>query len=433
VGAGIFQASLWRFLAAAVGASIVWTFLLLSATIKIGETVLPLLGRFKWPVAVLAIVALILIQRRDSQRLAQEEEAREAQGTPIVSAFEFWPPTLFYIPVGVYYAWLALRFRSFTLPTAANPFIYSGGMIRESKSQILNLVPETHRRWLARHVLFHRPAAGASPDAMLIEAKAAMEDADLAFPIVAKPDAGQRGAGVQRLANETDLRRYLLEFPPASDLMLQKLADYPHEAGVLYYRYPGEAEGRILSITLKEFPDVIGDGRRTVRELIQSNPRAKLLQHIYFPRHASHLDEVLPAGDRFSLVFAGNHAQGAVFKDGTHRATPELLARLHEIASAIPEYYFGRFDMRFADLERFLQGEDFTIVEINGAGAEATHIWDASMSLTRAYRTLFEQFRILFEIGARNRRRGFRSLGPIRLLRDCYWYRRSARAYPLSH
>ena len=37
--------------------------------------------------------------------------------------------------------------------------------------------------------------------------------------------------------------------------------------------------------------------------------------------------------------------------------------------------------------------------------AEATHIWDASATLPDAYVTLFEQFRILFEIGAANRRR----------------------------
>ena len=41
---------------------------------------------------------------------------------------------------------------------------------------------------------------------------------------------------------------------------------------------------------------------------------------------------MLPHGERFRLVFAGNHAQGTIFKDGTHLATPQLLARLHEIA-----------------------------------------------------------------------------------------------------
>ena len=70
---------------------------------------------------------------------------------------------------------------------------------------------------------------------------------------------------------------------------------------------------------------------------------------------------------------------------------------------------------------------------VHGAGAEATHIWDASVRLTDAYATLFEQFRILFEIGAENRRRGHRPLGLLRFLREALAYRRVARMYPQTH
>jgi hypothetical protein len=411
----------------------VWTFVLLTATTKIGESVLPLFGRFKLLAAILCVLVIILIQRCASRRFVHGQTVRESDAPPVVSAFEFWPPALFYIPVGLYYAWLAIRFRSFTLPTLANPSIYSGGLIRESKSQILDLVPPPHRSVVARYGVYRVPPDNRPMNEILDDALAVVNDKGLSFPIVAKPDIGQRGAGVQRIRNREDLVNYLRAFPAGCDIVLQELIDYPHEAGVLFYRYPGEAEGRIFSITLKEFPTVTGDGHRTLRELICAEPRAHRLQHIYFPRHAAELDIVLPEGESFRLVFAGNHAQGAVFRNGTHLATAALLARLQGIASAIPEFYFGRFDVRFADLDRFLCGEGFMIVEINGAGAEATHIWDATQTLSQVYGTLFEQFRVLFEIGFRNRRRGFRTLGPIRVLRDCYLYWRSARAYPLSH
>ncbi len=132
-------------------------------------------------------------------------------------------------------------------------------------------------------------------------------------------------------------------------------------------------------------------------------------------------------------MFAGNHAQGTIFKDGTHLATPQLLARLHEIASSMPDFYFGRFDIRYSDLDAFLNGEDIHIVEINGAGAESTHIWDARMTLSGAYGALFRQWRVLFEIGAANRKRGAKPLNPFRLLGDCLWYRDSSRGYPMAH
>jgi hypothetical protein len=47
-----------------------------------------------------------------------------------------------------------------------------------------------------------------------------------------------------------------------------------------------------------------------------------------------------------------------------------------EIARDLPEFYFGRFDVRFPDIESLRRGEDVTVVEINGAGSEGTHIWD---------------------------------------------------------
>ena len=51
--------------------------------------------------------------------------------------WEFWPDWMFYPPVGIYCAWLALKYRGLTVPTAANPGIFSGGMVGESKMATL--------------------------------------------------------------------------------------------------------------------------------------------------------------------------------------------------------------------------------------------------------------------------------------------------------
>jgi hypothetical protein len=90
------------------------------------------------------------------------------------------------------------------------------------------------------------------------------------------------------------------------------------------------------------------------------------------------------------------------------------------------------FDVKFKSLESFLRGEDFEVVEINGASAEATHIWDAKMKLTDAYRTLFRQFEILFEIGDANRRRGFKPIGGLTILKDAARYYLTSKHYPSS-
>src|SRR5207247_1058631 len=52
--------------------------------------------------------------------------------------WEFWPAWLFYVPVALYYFWLAVRFRSLSLPTASNPGMATGGIVGESKFEILD-------------------------------------------------------------------------------------------------------------------------------------------------------------------------------------------------------------------------------------------------------------------------------------------------------
>src|SRR3546814_7105802 len=76
----------------------------------------------------------------------------------------------------------------------------------------------------------------------------------------------------------------------------------------------------------------------------------------------------------------------------------------------MPEFYFGRFDVRFRSVEALGRGEDFQILEVNGASAEAIHIWDPEQTVRETYRVLFEQFRLLYEIGAGHRDSGHRPI-----------------------
>ncbi len=493
-GAGMLRAPFWRFAVTAIVASVVWTLILLTATIALGRQILPILGRWRWPVAAVALLLLVVFQRRaGSRRPATRNES------PVVSSFEFWPPWLFYIPVALKWLQLAIRHRGLLLPTSANPSIDGGGFIGESKSEILDLVPARQRSWVARWIT---AVGGQDPGVV----QKAIREAGFDFPVVAKPDIGQRGAGVQPIFRWDDLRAYTESFPADVTFVVQEFAggaaiagrlarpsdqfslrdrkdgtqrgylsneatsrtrqyvagdelrkgpcgvpylrsqqitgekvglnDHPsgfgdvQEAGVMWWRKPGEDQGLVTSMTLKVFPALTGDGRRTLGELIEADRRAGHLAGVYKKRHCSELDRVLDSGEVFPLVFAGNHCQGAVFRDGTALVTPELEARIEGIARSIPEFWFGRFDIRFDDLGRFLSGEDFKIIEINGASAEATHIWDASITLREAYRVLFEQFDVLFSIGAANRQRGFNPLSLGRFCRDLWAYRKLEKRYP---
>lgn len=330
----------------------------------------------------------------------------DERGDPL-SFFEFWPMWAFYPPVALYAGWLMLRHRGVLLPTVANPSFPGGGFFGESKAEILSLALQHVGEWVAPFVRIDRPALPSSPAAEREAAMAAMKAAGLALPVVAKPDLGCRGAGVKLVRSPADLLAYIQGFPVGASFLLQRLVPFEGEAGIFYCRRPGQGHGRIVSITLKYFPHVVGDGRSTLRELIQADPRAGRLSHLYLRRHTARLGEVPAEGVPIRLAFAGSHSRGAIFRNGTHLVTPQMEARFDAIAKALPEFHFGRFDVRFEEFAQVQAGQGFTIVEVNGAGAESTHIWDRSTGLIEAWRALMRQYRWLFEIGHANRRRGF--------------------------
>ncbi|MCW5635632.1 MAG: hypothetical protein KIT17_20005 [Rubrivivax sp.] len=331
----------------------------------------------------------------------------DESGAPL-SFFEFWPMWAFYPPIMLYAAWLMLRHRGVLLPTAANPHFPGGGFYGESKAEILALARAHLGDWVAPFIAVDRRGDAASQSTAALQALA---DAQITLPVVAKPDLGCRGAGVKLVRSAADLLAYLARFPQGARLILQRLVPHEGEAGIFYCRRPGEARGRIVSVTLKYFPHVHGDGRHTLRELIERDPRAGRLAHLYLPRHEERLHTVPAPGEPVRLAFAGSHSRGAIFRNGTHLVTPAMEARFEALARRLPEFHFGRFDIRFAEFAELQKGEGFTIVEINGAGAESTHIWDRRTTIWQAWRDLMRQYRWLFEIGAANRARGFAPTG----------------------
>jgi len=335
----------------------------------------------------------------------------------------------FYLPVALYWLLLALRHRSLTLPTAANPGLEAGGLWGESKCQGLAQLGPEARRWHAPAVWIRLPRARPAAARDTGRALAAMRRAGLGFPLLAKPDRGYQSMGIAYLAGREDLQAYLAAAPRGESVLLQAYVPHEAEAGVFYVRRPGEARGEIFSLAFVYFPFVVGDGRSTVAELLAAEPLYRRKRHLFFADAPERLAEVPRAGRTVRLSICSSSRLGPTYRDARHLVTEALRERFDAIARDIPEFYFGRFDVRFGNLDRFLAGEDFTILEVNGAGAEALHIWDPGSSLLRAYATLFRQHRLAFEIGARNRRRGFRPMPLAALARLRRQQERLRKAY----
>ena len=427
LAAGFLRLPFGRFLLVTGTAVAAWTVGIFLLARAVGADLLHWLQRWNsgWGLPLL-IVALAIVIRLVVQVCQPKARRRLLTGFLRWTHWEFWPAWLFYAPVGIYYLWLTVRYRGFTVPTAANPGIFSGGFVGESKIATLRDLHATSPEFTAEaHLLDCAPTAERVTTLEQLRIKNHID-----YPFILKPDVGQRGVGVKLIRTPEQAEDYLRVNP--APIVIQRYAPGPLEAGVFYYRLPQEDRGRIFSITEKVFPTVTGDGQHTIEELIREDPRARFVAETYLKRLGQRGSEVLPAGASAKLVEAGNHAQGCEFRDGAHLWSEELERRIDRISRRLNGFYIGRYDVRFTSIEDLRAGRQFQIIELNGAASEATSIYDARNSLLAAYRTLFRQWKLVFAIGAENRRRGCRPIGAARLWRA--WRKTAAliATYPLA-
>ena len=423
---GLLGVGFWRFSLYALIAVAIWAPLLGGTAMVLGRGILPWLERYeRWGLPLLVGSALLLwlavklvlpVFTWRGRRMIVSRWQRLTQ-------WEFWPPWLFYPPVVVYVLWLALRHRSLSLLTAVNPGLPAGGFVGESKAQIMDSIDGREGDVAATCLL----AAERPAEERLAQLEAFMEERGLAWPVVLKPDAGQRGSGVAVVRDARAARAYL-ERARVACVAQEHCAG--REYGVFYVRRPSEPRGRVFSITTKVFPRVVGDGRRTLEQLILSDPRAVSLARLYLEQNAGRLAEVPAAGQEVQLVEIGNHCRGAIFLDGTHLRTRELETRIERVSRRFEGFYFGRYDVIVPSEEHLRRGEDLKVIELNGATSEATHIYDPRYGVVSAWRTLFRQWRLLFEIAAENRARGAELVHWTELLRMLSHYRAAARSHP---
>jgi membrane protein DedA with SNARE-associated domain len=340
--------------------------------------------------------------------------------------WEFWPAWLFYSPVALFCTFLGIRYRGFSLPTIANLNQKNGGIVGESKIGILRTLMESSPEFTADGYLI----APGTPSERMTKIREVCHQNEIAFPLVLKPDTAQRGAGFRKIQSFDEAERYVEMV--SAPILLQRYIAGPKEAGIFYYRLPGEQRGHIFGITRKRFPAVRGDGAQTLRELILADPRARLLARTYLERFEAQADRVLETGETARLVEAGNHCQGCVFDDGSDLYTEGFRQRFDEISRKLPGFYIGRYDVRYNDDDELRRGSGFKIIELNGAASEATNIYDASNSLWSAYRTLYQQWDLVYRIGAANRERGNRPTSVCAVLSDWMDFSRQAIEYPIA-
>lgn len=328
----------------------------------------------------------------------------------IAGNWEYWPFHLVYAPLYLYWFYLSIRARSFFFFSQANPSIEHAGFTNERKSRIYAMMPQ---RYYPKTVVCKQNMPVENITALLAEKS-------IAFPMIAKPDIGERGTAVKLLHSIAELETYTAS--TKVDFLVQEFISYEKEVGIFYYRIPGEKSGKISGIVGKEFLSVTGDGRSTIEELLKKKKRSFLQLPALRAEYGQYLKTVLPDGEFNELVPYGNHARGSRFIDLSHMISEQLTASIDRFCRQVPDFYFGRLDIKFRSWEDLCDGKHFSVIELNGAGSEPTHIYDASHSLFFAWKEIIGHWRLLYKISSLNAQRtGMRFLATgkgLQLLKD---------------
>ena len=328
--------------------------------------------------------------------------------------WEYWPFECVYLPLIPLWLWLSMRARSLWFFSAANPGIENSGFIHERKSDIYPLLPPGYYP----KTIFCQ--VGMSAEAI----ESLVCESSFTFPLIAKPDIGERGLQVKLLQTPNDLEAYRQR--SKVDFLVQEYVDYPHEIGVFYYRFPREEHGNISGIVGKEFLNVTGDGKSDLLSLLMQNERAVLQLPALSGIYEDQFDQIPAAGETLILVPYGNHSRGCKFVDLQNHITPELVSVIDRACRPIHGFYFGRLDIRFASWEDLTDGRNFSIIELNGTGSEPTHIYDPQHSIFGAWKEIYRHWKIVLRISMMNVKMGEQ---PLMTFKEGIEMYRSHRSY----
>ncbi|MBK9335571.1 MAG: hypothetical protein IPM98_02850 [Lewinellaceae bacterium] len=334
------------------------------------------------------------------------------------TVWEFLPLWLANVPVYGIYGWFALRARHLFFFSNVNPAIPLGGAVGESKHAILELIPARIR---PKTVFI--PAGTPFAD---VERR--LSAAGLTFPVVAKPDVGERGFLVKKIDDAEVLRGHLERFP--ANFLVQEFLDHPMEATVLFYRFPDGSRFGITSVCTKEFLTVTGDGESTVRQLMDRTPRAAFQTARFEREQPELLTRTLLPGQTVLLEPIGNHARGTKFLNANHLIDAELERTFERICAEIDGVLLGRFDLKCASVEALRRG-DVLVMELNGVFGEPAHVFDPAYGARRVYRDYYRHWKMLFDLHRAQVRRGVKPTphgAAIRFVREYFGYKKRLEA-----
>lgn len=239
-----------------------------------------------------------------------------------------------------------------------------------------------------------------------------LETSGIKYPFIVKPEVGGQGILFRKIDDKVALEHYHSIIPV--EYIIQKMVHYPIEVSVFHIRHPKSEKGIVTGFLHKIPLQVMGDGKHTLQQLVLLNPKAEKRHNDLHSRHAEMWHTIIPKNERYVLSYAANHNRGAHFIDLKDFINDDLVAVFDKLSIRINDFFYGRYDVMCNSIEELQRGENFTILEYNGCGAEPNHFYDTGYTLVGAYKEILKHWKLLFEISRYNAKQGIKPWGFFR-------------------
>ena len=283
-----------------------------------------------------------------------------------------------------------LRSGSVWFFTPSNPGLTFGGMEGEPKKAMYDLLP---------HELYPT-TLNVLPSDELADVIKEISSKGIMFPLIVKPEMGGQGILFRKIDNAEELKHYHNLVPV--EYIVQRMVHFPMEVSVFYIRHPRDEHGVITGFLHKIPLQVTGDGKQALESLVENHPKAAMRLGELHLKHTQQWDMIIPAGEKYILSYAANHNRGARFVDLKSHIDTRLTAVFDKLSHDINDFFYGRYDIMCESIEALKRGENFTILEYNGCGAEPNHFYDTGYTLINAYREILKHWKALYQISRFN-------------------------------
>jgi hypothetical protein len=309
--------------------------------------------------------------------------------------FEYWTWWVFYLPLFPWFLIQAIRAKSLTYFTNVDPCIENGGFFGESKIEILEKIDA---KYLPKTIFVSK---NTSVDSL----KHFFDSKQISFPIICKPNVGERGTDVEKIIDIEGLQKYINQ---KFDFIIQEFITHDIELAILYFRMPFQKKGQITSITRKKFLEVVGDGISNIEALMGRSERARF--QLNTMRNRLDINKVIAKDEIYLLEPIGNHCRGTTFLDNNFLINQQLNAVFDDISTKIDGFHYGRFDLKVDSIENLYLGKDIQIMELNGVSADPGHIYDPNYKLFNAYFDVAKHWKILADISIEQQKFGIKPI-----------------------